>query len=282
MKYFLIFIFAVFSAAISFEEENFEQILPTILGGSETQWGQFPSSVIIDGPHDFCGGSIIDSRHILTAASCVLNSRFEIINPIYWRVIAGDIFFTPPSSRRVTRSVSRILLQSDYQPFNGENNLAILRLDSPLPLPSNTIEIARRQTRIIRDALQCQLVGFGRTVNVTNTALRTRQIVLPQTIMNRDACANNFPHTNRLSERMICTQTAVNSAPCSGSLGSGLYCNGFLTGVLSGGNFCNAVPAVYQQVRAFNTWIDQVIADRSNSEQLFTPFDTRGFPTPQI
>lgn len=76
---------------------------------------------------------------------------------------------------------------------------------------------------------------------------------------------------------MMCTQTAVNSTPCSGSLGSGLYCNGFLTGVLTGAS-CSAVPAVYQQVRAYNSWIDQVLVDRSNSEQLLNPFDTRGFP----
>lgn len=121
-------------------------------------------------------------------------------------------------------------------------------------------------------------MAFGRQANFTNQPFRPRQIVLQQNIMDRDQCAQSFPHSNRLSDRMICTQTAVNSAPCSGSIGSGLYCNGFLTGILSGGNFCNATPAVYLQVRAFNLWINQIIADRTNGAQAVSPFDLRGFP----
>jgi secreted trypsin-like serine protease len=79
---------------------------------------------------------------------------------------------------------------------------------------------------------------------------------------------------------MICTQTAANAAPCSGSTGSGLYCNGFLTGVLSGGNFCNNTPAIYQQVRAFNQWIDRVIQNQTDTEQVLNPINMRGFPLP--
>jgi hypothetical protein len=57
-----------------------------------------------------------------------MNQRFEIINPVYWRVIAGDIFFTPASGRREVRNVSRIFVHENYIPFGGENNIAILRV----------------------------------------------------------------------------------------------------------------------------------------------------------
>lgn len=150
----------------------------------------------------------------------------------------------------------------------------------PFTLPHNTIEPVRRQMRVVRNALPCQLVAFGRNSNLTNVAFRPRQISLTQNIMDRNACEQSFPHSNRIVESMICTQTAANNAPCSGSIGSGLYCNGFLTGVLVGGNFCNAVPAVYQQVRAYNQWID-TITNQGNTEQIISPFDMRGFPQPR-
>ncbi|CAG9809633.1 unnamed protein product [Chironomus riparius] len=278
----LILIIAVFSAAAALKEEpvDYEGIFPLILGGVESQWGQFPSAVLVDGPNEFCGGSIVDASHILTSANCVLNSRFEIINPIYWRIIAGDIFFTPPTSRRVTREVTRIFVHSQYNPFTGANNVALMRLDRPLPLPHNTIEVARRRTRVSRNGLQCQLVAFGRNTNLTTTAYRPRQINLGQSIMDRDLCINAFPHSNRIADTMICTQTSATAAPCTGSIGSGLYCDGFLTGVLSGGNYCNAVPAVYQQVRAYNQWIDETMRIANNTEQALSPLNMRGFPQP--
>lgn len=101
-------------------------------------------------------------------------------------------------------------------------------------------------------------------------------------ILDRDVCNNNWAHANRVPERVICGQTANNAAPCTGSMGSGLYCNGFLTGVLSGGSFCNAVPAVFQQVRAYNSWIDEIIANRIDVPQNFNPINTQGFPLPLL
>lgn len=156
-------------------------------------------------------------------------------------------------------------------------NFLFVQLDRPVPLPHNSIEVARRRTRITRTGLQCQLVGFGRNSSTTTT-FRARQITLPQPIMDRDQCINIYPHSNRLQPSMICTQTTHLATACSGSLGSGLYCDGFLTGVLSGGNFCNAVPAIYQQVRAYNEWIDETIRQPQNVEQVLTPFNLRGFP----
>lgn len=59
----------------------------------------------------------------------MLNQRFEVINPIWFNVIAGDIFFNPPQARRVTRRVSRIFVHSEYSAFTGDANIAILRVN---------------------------------------------------------------------------------------------------------------------------------------------------------
>lgn len=48
----------------TFADDFFEKPLPFLTGGVETQWGQYASSVIIDGPNEFCGGSIVENSHV--------------------------------------------------------------------------------------------------------------------------------------------------------------------------------------------------------------------------
>lgn len=54
------------------------------------------------------------------------------------------------------------------------------------------------------------------------------------------------------------------NAPCSGNLGSPLYCDDELIGLLSFGVNCGIAndPPVFTQVRFFNRWIDQQIVNR--------------------
>lgn len=100
-------------------------------------------------------------------------------------------------------------------------------------------------------------------------------------VLDRDNCASvNFIHANRIADRLMCTQTAANAAPCAGNRGSGLYCDDRLTGVLTGGIACNTTPAVFQQVRAYNTWIEeQFIRNDLPREAGTVPFNTVGIPT---
>lgn len=110
-------------------DEYLEKPLPSVLGGADSMWGQFGGSVIIDGPTEYCGGVLVHNNHVLTAARCILNENFQIINPQWFRIIAGDVFFSPASFRRVERNVSRIFVHPDYNAFSGENDIAVLRVN---------------------------------------------------------------------------------------------------------------------------------------------------------
>lgn len=155
-------------------------------------------------------------------------------------------------------------------------------MDQPVPFPHNTVETALRQTRIVQNNAPCQLVAFGRVNNQTAT-WRARQVSLTMNVMDRDVCSGvGFIHANRIAEKLMCTQTSGNAAPCAGNLGSGLYCDGLLTGVLTGGIGCNTTPAVYQQVRGYNKWIEeQFIRNDLPREAGEVPFNTQGLPVNQ-
>lgn len=146
-------------------------------------------------------------------------------------------------------------------------------------MPHNTIETALRQTRIVRNSSPCQLVAYGRQTNVT-TVWRARQVALTQNTIDRATCrVETSIHANRIAENQMCLQATAGAAPCAGNLGSGLYCDGFLTGVLSAGITCSAVPSVYQQVRAFNGWIEEQFTrnDIGNAAGS-VPFSAEGLP----
>lgn len=151
-----------------------------------------------------------------------------------------------------------------------------------MPLPHNTIEPARRQTRITPINVQCTIVAFGRVANAT-ASFRPRQAALTALPLDRDVCAGvaNI-HANRLFDTQICMTSAANAAPCAGNLGSGLYCQDFFTGVLTAGIGCNTTPSVFHQIRAFNSWIDQQIVRLDNGFNVpgTIPFVTaQGLPT---
>lgn len=152
-------------------------------------------------------------------------------------------------------------------------------MNQPEPFPHNTIEVALRQTRIVRNGASCLLIAFGRSSNTT-VNWRARQTALTLNVLDRDNCAGvNFIHVNRIAERQMCVQTSATAAPCAGNMGSGLYCDGLLTGVLTGGIGCNATPAVFQQVRAYNQWMEeQFIRTDMPREAGTIPFNTVGIP----
>lgn len=66
-----------------YDEEGDVLWFPRIIGGSRAQLGEFPSKVSLQtrtGSH-FCGGNLITSNHVLSAAHCVVPEDGFLLNP---------------------------------------------------------------------------------------------------------------------------------------------------------------------------------------------------------
>jgi secreted trypsin-like serine protease len=96
-----------------------------IVGGesaSSSTWGWAVSIYLVNRFH--CGGSIVSSSWVVTAAHCVIGftaSQFTIN--------AGSTIINGSTQSQVP---SRVIVHPDYNPYTSENDIALFQLSSPL------------------------------------------------------------------------------------------------------------------------------------------------------
>ncbi|XP_052873198.1 trypsin-like [Anopheles cruzii] len=226
-----------------------------IIGGSPAISGQFPAQVAIQvGGTVFCGGSVLNQNHILTAASCILDANNNLVQAAQVTVRAGEVVFQPT---QLALAVQRIFAHPQYNPWTLENDIAVLRLQNNISFPAvatPAVAPAELNHRIVADASACEVVGWNWTPAVPSVALQ----VLTVTIAPRAAC--NAVHNGMLQATMLCTQyLQTTQGVCAPARGGGLYCNDLLTGVVSFGFGCgqNTTNTVYTQARYYELWIQQ-------------------------
>uniref|UniRef100_A0A182LTM3 Peptidase S1 domain-containing protein n=1 Tax=Anopheles culicifacies TaxID=139723 RepID=A0A182LTM3_9DIPT len=234
---------------------NPDAIKPFLVGGGPATVGAFPAQVAIQiGTTAFCGGSILNQNHILTAAGCVLDANNNLIAANQVTVRAGVLTV---DQNAPALAVNRIFPHQQYNPWTFENDIAVLRLTNNIVFPqvaTPNMAPAELNSRIVRDSEVCQVVGWNWLPTAQNVPLQVLNVVYAP----RASCMSQ--HQGMLRDSMACTEiTALTHGVCAANRGGGLYCNDRLTGVISFGFGCgtNNTYTVYTQVRYYHHWIQQ-------------------------
>ncbi|KAK9969705.1 hypothetical protein ABG768_027857 [Culter alburnus] len=227
-----------------------------IVGGNLSVEGQFPwqVSLHLQNVH-MCGGSIISSRWILTAAHCV----YEYAYPVLWTVYVGLI--EQPVSIVQSLAVEKIIFHSRYRPKGLDHDIALMKLVQPLIfngfvepicLPNFGEEFA--------DGKMCWISGWGAIFDGGEGSDSMLSARVP--LISNKACSHPEVYQGYISPGMICAGYLEGGTDsCQGDSGGPLACEDSsvwkLVGATSWGQGCaeKNKPGVYTRITQSLTWI---------------------------
>nr|XP_034834069.1 CLIP domain-containing serine protease 2-like [Maniola hyperantus] len=277
------------SAAAAFDREAALSLLPgpmscgidrddnKIYGGEETEIDEHPWMAMIrysksTGSGFYCGGVLISSRYVLTAAHCIkgLPQDWKVshVRLGEWNTSSVvDCFMGDCNEPPLDVPVEDIVVHEHYAPNDGhqQNDIALLRLAydvpfndfvKPICLPTDS-SLARKTF----EGADMEVAGWGKTETSSTSAVKLK-VRVP--VVSNSACSQIYKLSDRnISEKQICAGGTSYQDSCKGDSGGPLMARDstmkwMVLGVVSfGPSPCGypGWPGVYTRVPAFVDWI---------------------------
>ncbi|KAF5287783.1 hypothetical protein FQA39_LY15719 [Lamprigera yunnana] len=222
-----------------------------IVGGHTAEDGQFPYQIAIryNGQHS-CGGSILDSKTILTAAHCL-----EGYDINYMTVVVGT---NKVNAGGVTHSISSVVYHSEYTIVTARHDIGLIKLDSEISF-NEKVQPIELNTDNIEENVECVLSGWGRLSYPGNLPDDLQYITL-STYSNRLCTIEHLFSEYDIYDTHICTFTKYGEGACHGDSGGPLVANNKQIGIVSWGEPCaRGLPDVFTRVTSYLDWISEHI-----------------------
>ncbi|TGZ39007.1 venom protease [Temnothorax longispinosus] len=244
-----------------------------IVGGEPASLGSWPWITVLgyvnsrnpNVPKWLCGGALISSRHVLTAAHCV-HGRSDL-----YKVRVGDLDLNSDNDGAYPFEdfIERKTVHPGYNPRTYTNDVAVLKTTQEVPftatlhpicLPVNDFMRNRRLERTYPF-----VVGWGSVYFHGPASSRLLQTQVP--VRTQEECKSafqNFP-TTVIDDRVLCAGYARGGKDaCQGDSGGPLMTSNpqdqktqYIIGIVSYGFKCAepGFPGVYSRVTAFLDFI---------------------------
>jgi V8-like Glu-specific endopeptidase len=237
-----------------------------IVNGEIARKHEFPfMAALLNKERQFCGGSLIDSSHILTAAHCVAHmSKYDVKN---LRVILGDHNLKDDYDANAEKyRVKRVIRHKGFDASTLHNDVAILTLDKEVQLGTGIQPVCLEISAFDYTASTVSVAGWGTTKDGGQTSSTLRKVDVR--VWTNKECASSYGNKapGGIIDTMICASTPeLRKDSCSGDSGGPLFtCTGNTCrqiGVVSWGIGCARAefPGVYTSVTKFQEWIGRII-----------------------
>ena len=200
----------------------------------------------------YCGGSILDSKTILTAKHCYPNEDKKIMNMV--RAGSKDNW----KGGQLVEVEKWIEYPKKMDPNTNENDIYILKLKTPLKFNDDVKPICLA-TKDPADGAKCYISGWG--VSKTGNMNPERYLKWDsEPIATQKHCEQTFGYSNVPS--LICSGgDKANEGTCQGDSGGPLVCleggKPVLVGALGmGAGKCEEKnPSLWARVSKFSAWI---------------------------
>ncbi|XP_050452551.1 serine protease 1-like [Cataglyphis hispanica] len=229
-----------------------------IINGTKATLRQFPHQVSLMrswNQNHFCGGNIISSKLILTAAHCMYLNNI-VIQPWMIIVVGGTLKLNEYPSTRQERGVESIAIHPQFDITTLYNDVAVLQLLVSFELSPEVNYIPLPGNPPVPETI-CQVSGWGYTAeDVPIVSNDLMYVNLP--IRSTEECRELLVNVTDLPTGMLCAGYLEGGKDsCQGDSGGGMVCNGILTGIVSGGEGCAQprLPGIYADIFHYMDWI---------------------------
>uniref|UniRef100_A0A8D8M0Q2 Proclotting enzyme n=1 Tax=Cacopsylla melanoneura TaxID=428564 RepID=A0A8D8M0Q2_9HEMI len=240
-----------------------------VVGGQESLPGRWPwmAAIFLHGTRRtefWCGGSLIGTRYILTAAHCTKDTRQRPFHAQQFTVRLGDIDLRREDepSMPETYRVEEVRPHKDFSRVGFYNDIAVLVLDKPVKKNRYTIPLCLPPLIMRNDDFlgkTTTVVGWGTTYYGGKESTVQRQVDLP--IWDNSECDKTY--FQPITENFICAGLKEGGKDaCQGDSGGPLMMkkDGYWmqVGIVSFGNKCGepGYPGVYTRVTKYLDWIE--------------------------
>ncbi|XP_042303426.1 coagulation factor XII [Sceloporus undulatus] len=235
-----------------------------IVGGMVALPGSHPYMAALYIGDQFCGGSLIASCWILTAAHC-LEFRPDVSKI---SVVLGQTLYNTSTEGSMKLHVQAYQLHENYSVLTKQHDIALVQLKekmsgrcaefshsiSPICLPSS-------MKSVFDTNKQCQIAGWGHMYEgADKLSLYLQEADIP--IIPQEQCYSREIHGNRITQGMLCAGYLDGRADaCQGDSGGPLVCEeqnkATVHGIVSWGTGCaqENKPGVYTNVAHYIDWI---------------------------
>ncbi|EOX4298102.1 trypsin-like serine protease [Vibrio cholerae] len=264
---------SVFFSSMSHAEST-AQVSPRIINGSDATLGEWPSIVALvtrgqnafDG--QFCGGSFLGDRYVLTAAHCV-----DFRDPTTVDVVIGINNLNNEASEGVRVPVRRIYIHEDYVDRTLLNDIAILELDRAVV--ADQITLAAADARVgTAVGTTLKVAGWGTTSPSGRSNFPSVLQQVEVDLIDQAVCQTAMGEgiSSMENSANFCAGRN-NQDSCRGDSGGPIIVTstGAQLGIVSwGGPVCalNNTYGVYTNVSYFADWITQKTRGFSYQQQV--------------
>ncbi|XP_072402812.1 uncharacterized protein l(2)k05911 [Diabrotica undecimpunctata] len=232
-----------------------------IVGGHNAEVNEWPwIAALFNGGKQFCGGSLIDNNHILSAAHCVAHMSSWDVARLTVRL--GDHNIKSNSeTRHIEKRVKRVVRHRGFDARTLYNDIAILTLDSPVDFNQQVRSVCLPTSSTDPTGKTGTVIGWGSLRESGPQPAVLQEVNIP--IWNNLNCKSKYGPAapGGIVEHMLCAGEA-NRDSCSGDSGGPLMINDgkwVQVGIVSWGIGCGKgqYPGVYTRVEKFLPWIQK-------------------------
>lgn len=248
-------------AGLSDNQMGYAIVEPFIVGGAPvTDIDNVPWQVALvqaDTQLQFCGGSIIAAKWVLTAAHCVDHPFFGLTKPEDIDIIAGTLTYQSGGQQIEVVGIS---LHPNWDAGILDFDAALIELAEPLTVGS-PVALAQNHTGVAigTDTL---VSGWGATREGGSGSLTLLSANVP--VVETTVCNEPASYNGEITDAMLCAGVREGGRDaCQGDSGGPLVAsfNGVdtLVGIVSWGEGCarRLKYGVYTRVTAISTWVTQ-------------------------